>query len=715
MKTPKISLDSKKIQALLLAHVEKIVLVVVVALVGWFIYQGFILEGLPEGRSPDLLLVKGNETMQFIDDPNHWTALAKEEPRQVSMNVTEKVSLSQLATDSSKYPPLHRWSPPDFPKLSPRTDPKIFAPIHLVVRPISGPLAAYTDGAEVDPLSQAKVDAAASPPTKTTPRPRPRTTTRPRGPKGEGVDGGGRGEGPDLLAGQPLQPEGGFGPTGGAGPKAGAIHPESIRGYESTDASAIARDTRAMVVMAVVPYEKQIEEFANSLESSLDYDANRDFPLYLQFAAERADVTANPAANPADDAWTKINVPAVLLETQKWAGYLPEIVDPDYIHEKLTHPAPPFMQRDIWDLVTHPDVPLMSYATSSTDPLDTPAPPMPTGDSPGIDVPLPMPGGVPGGGESGQGPIMRPRPGMAGGEHGGPMVRQPRAPRMAGMQDEGGGSALGSSTAPPPTPKYQLVRFTDTTVEPGKVYRYRIRVYLHDPNHPAQGYTSPTIVSLDGKVQERVKALDAADAARGGGFRTYWVMSDWSEPSPAATLPPVEHFFAGKVTQPAATQVVEGRPKVPTNQPQAKALTVVWDRSKVVDVPAEHDVFRGSGLDFVQDAQVIHPVTHEVIDLAKYPFSTRALVVDMQGGERIPPVERKNEHPLDSPGELLIFDAAGRLHVQDESRDIEGYRRYLVPKPEVKKPMPAGGAGEGFDGLLEQPPLPPRGKPPRAG
>jgi hypothetical protein len=176
-------------------------------------------------------------------------------------------------------------------------------------------------------------------------------------------------------------------------------------------------------------------------------------------------------------------------------------------------------------------------------------------------------------------------------------------------------------------------------------------------------------------------------------------------------LPPNEHFFAGKVTQPAATAIIEGRPKVAASQPQAKAVAVVWDKTKVVDVAAEHDVFRGSSLDFAQDTQVVHPVSHGVIDLAKYPFRTRAIVVDMIGGDKIPPINRRNENPLESPGELLIFDAAGNLHVQDESRDVEGYRRYLVPKPEVKKTTPMGDQGADFQGLLGQPPVPP--PPPR--
>jgi hypothetical protein len=50
------------------------------------------------------------------------------------------------------------------------------------------------------------------------------------------------------------------GPTG--------INPESILGFTGQEQSTIQRTARAMEIMAVVPYEKQIEEFENALASS---------------------------------------------------------------------------------------------------------------------------------------------------------------------------------------------------------------------------------------------------------------------------------------------------------------------------------------------------------------------------------------------------------------------------------------------------------------
>src|SRR5207244_9783602 len=97
-----------------------------------------------------------------------------------------------------------------------------------------------------------------------------------------------------------------------------------------------------------------------------------------------------------------------------------------------------------------------------------------------------------------------------------------------------------------------LVRFTDTNnLERGKKYRYRIRLFLQDPNHPAVGIVPPSSASLHPDVQKRIKQLDASDTdetkKRGYTWRTVWVMSPWSEPSPVAELPSPARVLAVKV------------------------------------------------------------------------------------------------------------------------------------------------------------------------
>ena len=352
---------------------------------------------------------------------------------------------------------------------------------------------------------------------------------------------------------------GGYG-TGDGGLTPGGIYPEAaMYGYPVQDTTnTIARDVASVTLMAVVPFQKQIDEFDKKLSTSLDYDPKRDFPSYLAFRVQRADVTELDPATESDKLpWQNLGSPetkvlAELLGTETpagitpglYAGVPPEVVDPNYLSEVLTLPAPPYLQRDLWDLLTHPDVPLYTGANyTDTTLTGGAAAATPAGDDDVPSVPMMrtgaagggMPGG-PGGGDGGYGPgrggIGGGMRGAFGGGRGGsasegmpggggrggysPTRTGGGYSAMRGGEDGGGyGGAYGSAQTYTP-PKYQLIRFIDTHVERGHKYRYRIRVYLHDPNHPdTTTYYVPSAASLSGEVRKRVKALDDADAAKG--------------------------------------------------------------------------------------------------------------------------------------------------------------------------------------------------------
>src|SRR5205823_4452404 len=129
-----------------------------------------------------------------------------------------------------------------------------------------------------------------------------------------------------------------------------------------------------------------------------------------------------------------------------YAGVPPEVLDPTYLPHVSdpnfpNHPAPPYLQRDLWDLLTHPDVPLASFQTGY-------------GELPGAaggakpidndnDAPLARPGGpggvgMPGGGEGGPG-MMRGPGMMPGGPGGGSMPGMPGGMRPGGSGMPGGG------------------------------------------------------------------------------------------------------------------------------------------------------------------------------------------------------------------------------------------------------------------------------------
>lgn len=765
MKKPKISLDKEKLQQFFLMHIEKILLGIVVCLMLLLIWRGFSLPHLTNDMTPQALVGKSDSAKQYIDTPDRWINEVKAK-RDVPLDVAKRVGDVQKPSDPLAYMLVNSWMRPDFPKLSPREDPELFAPINLVVRPVVGALASFPvlrPGEEYhDPLygtkseedlakeklrrrieekKKKKAELAGEMPGGEggMPGPGARPKRGKKAPGGEDAGGGYTGGRGTPMPGSSAMPGGEYGGYGGAG-MPGDRYPESLMFGFNVQAidQTIARNLASITIMAVVPLQRQSEEFDKKLSNSLDYDPKRDYPTYLDFRVERADVTDLDPSAPLDDKrWQPLTRPDVVLKeiwgdperniTGLYAGIPTEVIDPSYYSEQLTHPAPPYLQRDLWDLLTHPDVPLASVTLGAEIPGAGVAANAPGGDDDRPIAPLMGPGGVPGGGmpggEGGYGGGMRgggmmgrmPGGGSAdggygGGMRGGGMPGGGYTPRPGGFNpmrgsDESAGMGYGSGMPTYTPPKHQLIRFTDTHVELGKKYRYRFRVRLNDPNHPAYGYQPPSGASLHADVRKRIKAIDDADAARpkdqltGQPYRTYWIWSPWSDASPVAEVPRPERIFAGKVL-PTRTQKIKNV-DVATAEPTVDAFAIVFDHSKIADIPTENDkVGRGSVLNFVQKAaKVIHPVTKEVIEIPEYNVTTNALVADLMGGETIRAINAgTTSTTLTALGELLVVDADGKLHVQNEGQDIENVRRFTVPKVDPKAAKAAADAAAGLSG-----------------
>jgi hypothetical protein len=295
---------------------------------------------------------------------------------------------------------------------------------------------------------------------------------------------------------------------------------------------------------------------------------------------------------------------------------------------------------------------------------------------------------------SGSGGFMPKAPGKMGGSSGfggssgysGSGGRSGMSGGRSGMSGSGamgsgyGGGSINFETYRP-VPK-KLVRFADFTAEPGHKYRYRVIVVLEDPNHPKDPAMEPEPTALDETVRERIKNK-VEPVEEKSGQRRYYVWSDPSEPSAVASLPSPERFYAGEAI-PGATVPIAGI-SVAISEPQAKVLSVAWDPKWGVFAPTEQTVHRASVLNFKTDVEVIHPVLGDLRKIEGYDLKTDGVVLDILGGERVPGTAESKEI-VRAPGETLIMDAEGNLVVTDESRDIEGYRKYIFPEPKKEEP-----------------------------
>jgi hypothetical protein len=239
-----------------------------------------------------------------------------------------------------------------------------------------------------------------------------------------------------------------------------------------------------------------------------------------------------------------------------------------------------------------------------------------------------------------------------------------------------------------PLVKYKLVRFFDYESQPGKMYRYRIKLLVRDPNRTLDPATDPSPLTLADEVVERVKELDTAE---GGVRRTYYRATEWSDPSDPIKVPRRPQTLLASSVKAGREITLPGGVKFQFSEPTGNLLAAVWDRTFAVTVPAETEVSRGSVLNFKKDAEVLHPVMHEFKLLPEYDITTNAVVVDIRGGETLP---TKGKDPMSAPGEFLLLDPDGTLIVRNELDDLDDYRDTLFI--EDQPPMPSLTGQEGY-------------------
>lgn len=264
--------------------------------------------------------------------------------------------------------------------------------------------------------------------------------------------------------------------------------------------------------------------------------------------------------------------------------------------------------------------------------------------------------------------------------------------------------------------KYKLIRFFDFEADPTKVYRYRVRALIQDPNRPQDPEYAPDPRTLSSAVSQRIKQVEEQDAK--SDSRTFWRQTEWSEPSGPATLPKPIQFVAGKVINGRMLEIRDQKLSIPLEEPSASLLPVVWEPNRATQIPGFTDIpedpqrdptkkeapstYRGSVLNFKRDARVLRPDTLEIKVVEKFPFKTDAIVVDVRPAEPIRDGEKKateKKEPPASAGEILILDGDGRFVVRNELDDVEDYRRLLF----VGEEKPAGAAAGGMGGIPGMP------------
>ncbi len=742
MKIPKLKFDKATLQEFFFQHVEKIVLGTVVVLLGLFVWQGTQLERMKSDfDSPQKLDTLTQNTQRKITAVENWDVLADD--RKVEADVRQKAAAVTRPISGNVYRPPVDLLVQEFPRIKPRQDPQAFPPTKLTVTALHGPLALRPKGVGAGELAGGMTNARSTDPLSDTVSVGD-MSGNPYGGYGEvappGALSGGetvrksarerereymenerkrkqdlekarkdmqkqaknRGKaGYDDYEGDYRSSESPTGPTANAA--TGARMFERDRGYVA-GAGCDWETGRAVVVQAVVPWQKEFDEYRRCLEDAADFQPDRDLPHYLTYMVQRADVTADPDADPATLKWEvpvynnrAYTATMAQYETFRWHGFPSEILDSEYLDIELTHPAPPFMMRDLTSALIHPDIPVFSAEQAMAEAMagqgqvqqyDAFGNPI---DAPEGVVPMNPIQGSTQMRQSSTFQHKQPTVGQAG---------QPGGERSGYMPAMGGTSGT-MEQIEQQVRQYKLIRFTDVTVMPGRVYRYRIKVILEDPNHPKDPAREPAIASLEDPVKLRLKEVlnkEALNAARDPNKivrRLYWIESDWSEASPPITLPDLEHYYASAVQPPKTSPVRADRPPAVAKDAVGKMVAVTWDKKHSVDVPVVVEVERGAAVNFQGETQVIHPAEGSIRKLTDFALTEASVVADIAGGEIIAAQSPASGTSLVAPGELLVFDDRGNWHMMNEARDADEINRHILDSTLLGESAEAAATGPG--------------------
>jgi hypothetical protein len=442
-------------------------------------------------------------------------------------------------------------------------------------------------------------------------------------------------------------------------------------GYGSVRMQGGPEGKRWVVLTGLLPVMKQREAYREKFAEAVQKRPSTDEgPVYMFYRIERS--VEDPRGASVEPNWQPVNAGNSLVMTKQFAGtaremvashFIPRVVVPPYA---VAFPLPPVENRTFGPEVAHPpEIPVfdpsqkapttVALAAQPAAPQHSPLPPLPPGAMPNLNL----------------------RPEGEEGEEESASEEEP-----SGEEEENASSqALASDQV-----QYQLFRYFDFDVQPGKQYRYRVQLVLFNPNY---------------KIEPRFLAREDLG-------REQYLLTDWCEPSRPVVVPPDARVFAGAV-----------RPSLaPAGEPTGKLLCVQFEPQTGIEASGEFSVSRGQVADFLnQDKKIVvgkepapivapPPVAPPPTGPAskykkpeppkpppkkppeKINFLTEMLVLDMRGGGKLAGKDRT----LTEPGFMLLMDASGNLLVRHEILDQDNY--VALKPPEVKKTQEKGEPSE---------------------
>ena len=670
------------IKGLLLLHGEKIAIALVGLVALWFVYSSLRVPGLEPNRQATNLQNEITQTNNIVRE-SQWPEPGSEQAAEV--RVFEPVAKRAMAVNPPDYRVKGGLNPPVVAPSVLRIDPVLRNAVEVYAIGGSG-LLAYID----ENIQRARAMDMAQKQEELAKKAAEEAKRQEREQQFGGEYPGGRGNrrgGPGEYAMAEFDPEHPKRRPVETGARPAGV---PVQGDERIERAHWA------AVVAKVPIREQMKLYQDAFENAKGgFDPMRDFPNYVGYYVERSEVLRG---KPLD--WNPVPVyaghkpvfpkPPTAVNTlvvnkmyqiaaTEWAGggQMPDVIDERYHDYILTLPLPPLVGRDWGASATHPDIPL----AINTPPLEEEIQPI----TPETTEPVDAAQGFSSGADPSQ--SYGPAPGGYGmrsgspyggeGGYGGRSVYGSSRGGYGGEEGRGGGGYIGGRsgsqrTSLPRGVDYLLLRLFDFTVEPGKRYKYRVKLVLADPNH---GLSNELLAP---EVQDRESKERAADKASGGkGVTNYRVVEDWSDASPTVGIPLEGSVRLAEVKPPAKAN------DEPTVTMLVESFSVDEKGNAIQAAKEKSNLRRGYVANMVEQTEYLGPGWIDTID--SFRFMTGITLLDVRGGEQL---AKDNA----APARVLLMGPAGELYIRNELDDkpaVENHKMIFE-----KKKGGRGGEGE---------------------
>lgn len=673
------------LKSLLLAHVEKVVVALVAAAAAYLVWASLGVEGI-EKAPGDLTQLVSATSGSYDRSP------LSEVPEENWFEYRPIASGSLEDLPETAYVPsdLRGLSRPTAPPVIDRTDPKLLAPLELEASAVTG-IFAVVDEETIREREREE---------RRREERREREARENRNQGGELFGGAAEYAGRGGATGEELVDEKGRKRR----PAPGMARPAGV----ATQGDELYKTMSVACVVAKAPSKEQLEIYKRAFEEARGgFDPSVQFPQYLALRAERAEITGD---DDAELEWKAVRFGdgirgqgvsvldrRIQEAVQKWLPWPEQIVDARYGHPILTMPLAPLVAQS-WKAseVVHSDAPLQA----ETDRAERKAERNPEEEKPTEEIAegeiAVGGGGDPRGGFGGEYGGMRGmggeyggrggrgggfggeyggRGGMGGGyggEYGGMGGMRGMGGEYGGMGGGGfGGGGMGPSAfgdSYDPEIPFKMIRFFDFDVEPGRQYKYRIRLVLRDPND---------------RVDERDLAKEVIERrSQLKGRQKEYRQTEWSEPSGIVSVP-----MAGDVFVVSAKPA--GRRAGSEGEVNLLVQSYKLDETRRAIKGATEETFRrGSVMNLTTDAEVLSSDGRWIVQHDDFQFHTGLTLVDFRGGGKL-------TGDLTEPVSVLLMDATGKLLTHNSLDDSEAVQRHTEAYSESDQ---TGGFGGGYGG-----------------